>query len=162
MPNRAPIQCNYPACQIAAVTGTNYCAPHTKPANEVERAENNSRLRDAPWRALHSNAAWRNVRLFILSRDPLCTLQITDMCKTHGGDESTVADHVRDHKGNTTLFYDTANLRGVCKPCHDKKTGETSRGDSDPNAPVATGAEGKQWTSSINSAALDAALARED
>jgi 5-methylcytosine-specific restriction protein A len=161
MPNRAPRQCGYPACQIAAVAGTNYCAPHTKPAAEVERAENNSRLRDAPWRALYQNAAWRNLREFILSRDPLCQLMLTDKCRQHGGDESTVADHIKDHKGNTTLFYDTQNIQGVCKPCHDQKTGMT-RGNSDPNALVATGAEGKQWTSSIDSAALDRALARED
>jgi 5-methylcytosine-specific restriction protein A len=160
MLNRAPIQCNYPSCQIVVEPGTGYCAAHTKRVAHDRRAADNSRYQNQPWRALYHNESWRILREFVLSRDPLCKLQTTDKCKQHCGDESTVADHIRDHKGDTKLFYDRENLRGVCKPCHDRKTGET-RGDSDPNAPVATGAEGKQWISSMDSKALDAALARE-
>jgi len=160
MPNRAPIQCNYGSCPQAAEPGTGYCAQHLKPVANDRRASDKARYENQPWRALYHNEAWRILREFILSRDPLCKLMLVDKCRQHGGDESTVADHIKDHKGNTKLFYDRENIQGVCKPCHDMKTGMT-RGEADPAAPVATGAPGKQFLSSIDSVGLDAALARE-
>lgn len=35
-------------------------------------------------------------------------------------------DHVVPHRGNPALFWDRANLRGLCHACHARKTG---RGD---------------------------------
>ena len=43
--------------------------------------------------------------------------------------KATVVDHVVPHRGDPTLFWDRSNWRGLCKSCHDKKTG---REDSHP------------------------------
>lgn len=152
MPNRPPISCNYPGCAGGiAVRGTSYCEKHQKKDKEVEREADKARWQSSPWRHLYQNKAWRMLRIFILNRDPLC--------KICGREGSYVADHIRDHKGDPKLFYDPENLQGVCKPCHDKKTGET-RGNNDPGAPTAIGGggNGPMFVSSINPDAIDKAL----
>lgn len=158
MPMRPPISCNYPACPGIALPGTSYCQQHQKKSVEVEQERQYGRQR--PWYHLYNNVAWRkHLRPFILSRDPLCKLQLTEICRQHGGDPTSVADHIKDHKGDPKLFYDPANLQGVCAACHDVKTGETSHGDgADPAAPVQTGSVGKQFQSSLDTVALDKAL----
>ena len=62
-------------------------------------------------------------------RDIICVL-----CKR---EPSTIADHVLDHRGNLTLFYDPKNIRGLCKRCHDERTGrEHGHGDRKPDLPA--------------------------
>jgi 5-methylcytosine-specific restriction endonuclease McrA len=52
------------------------------------------------------------------------------VCKRY---PSTIADHKEDHRGNTAKFFDPANVRGVCKGCHDAKTGsQHGKGDRTP------------------------------
>jgi hypothetical protein len=106
---------------------------------------------------------WRDqLRPFILRRDPLCTI-----CDRAA---STVADHKIPHRGDWELFKDDANLAGVCKPCHDRKTAEKDGGfghtpKPDSNLPhiARTGEPGKQFqSSSISDAHLDAALGNVD
>jgi 5-methylcytosine-specific restriction protein A len=127
MPIKPPVGCDAPGCLALAIDRSIYCEKH-QPVRE-DREADRKRYHDQPWRALYNAAAWRiNLRPFILARDPLCKLQITDLCKQHGGDASTVADHIRDHKGDPALFFEPTNLRGVCKPCHDRKTGMTRGG----------------------------------
>ena len=43
--------------------------------------------------------------------------------------KATVVDHIVPHRGDPALFWDRSNWRGLCKSCHDKKTG---REDSHP------------------------------
>jgi len=77
---------------------------------------------------------------------------------------STIADHIKDHKGNWDLFRDDKNLRGICKPCHDERTARESGGFGNPqrkasDGPAATGSTGKQFTaSSVKPGKLDSAL----
>ena len=35
---------------------------------------------------------------------------------------ATVVDHVRPHKGNPAVFWDSTNLQSLCVQCHDAKT----------------------------------------
>jgi len=129
MPMQAPIACTHPGCKEQALHRSHYCKNHQTKDSGDNRQSDRQRYRDQPWRALYNAPAWRvHLRPFILARDPLCKLQITELCKQHGGDGTTVADHIRDHKGDPALFFDPKNLRGVCKPCHDKKTGGTRDG----------------------------------
>ena len=82
-----------------------------------------------PWKKYYDLAGWRkHTQPAVLARDPLCKLMITPLCAQHGGDASEVADHIKDHKGDLNLFFDMSNLQGVCKPCHDRKTGLTRGG----------------------------------
>jgi hypothetical protein len=55
------------------------------------------------------------LRALILRRDPVCV-------ECHRA-PSAVADHIADHEGNLELFFDEKNVRGICKACHDRKTG---------------------------------------
>lgn len=83
-----------------------------------------------PYKHLYASPAWKGpsgLRLVILRRDPVCTA-----CGTA---PSTVADHIKDHRGDLKLFYSPENVRGVCKPCHDKKTG-SMYGGGDRAVPV--------------------------
>ena len=92
---------------------------------------------------LYNNSRWRKLRMMVLLRDPIC--------KDCGRAPSTVADHVKDHRGNEKLFWDFNNLAGKCKPCHDKKTGSMhGGGDRKPEEPkpLENGIVANQGTSS--------------
>jgi len=67
------------------------------------------------YRKLYATKEWRSLRKVIFARD----LYTCQMCKTYAG-ASPVCDHIKDHKGDLSLFLDTANLRTLCKPCHDR------------------------------------------
>jgi 5-methylcytosine-specific restriction protein A len=57
--------------------------------------------------------AWRKIRARILQRDPICVL-------CHDA-PSTQCDHVQAKSAGGT--DDPSNLRGVCRGCHDSRTG---------------------------------------
>lgn len=71
---------------------------------------------------MYHTAAWARLRYLVLARDPICK----DPQKTECHRPSTVADHIKDHRGDPKLFYDLANLQGLCKECHNAKTALTS------------------------------------
>lgn len=63
---------------------------------------------------------WRKARNTYLSRpeNALCR-----SCQAQGKvTVATVVDHIKPHKGDQKLFWDTANWQPLCKPCHDSKT----------------------------------------
>lgn len=105
----------------------------------------------------YHRAHWKNLRKLVLSRDPVCRV-----CQRNA---ATIADHIIPHKGQWALFTDMANLQGICKPCHDKKTatenggfGNLSKPNAGPSAQP-TGTAGRQFiSSSIRVQKLDAAL----
>jgi 5-methylcytosine-specific restriction enzyme A len=42
------------------------------------------------------------------------------MCERQGRiTEATVVDHITPHKGDQSLFWDSANWQPLCKLCHD-------------------------------------------
>lgn len=112
-PLRACEQCRKPS-----EPGSNYCAEHQKTHDPLERRKAYDQWRSTrPGRQLYGLAAWNGpngLRLFTLRRDPICKI-----CNAR---PSNVADHVKDHKGDTSLFFARDNVRGVCKECHDEKT----------------------------------------
>lgn len=79
-----------------------------------------------PCRAYHHlyGNVWRDMRASYLAAHPLCV-----ECKKGGRCVvATVVDHVERHEGNPDLFYDSSNLQSLCKPCHDRKTWQETRG----------------------------------
>ena len=60
---------------------------------------------------------WRKIRARILQRDPLCTLAL-DCC----AGRSVEVDHI----GEATDHRDHM-LRGVCSPCHKRRTQQQAR-----------------------------------
>jgi 5-methylcytosine-specific restriction enzyme A len=96
-----------------AATG-NLCSACRARRHEDRVESDASRRYESPHRHLYKLPAWERLRQSILSRDPICKL-----C---GRAASAAVDHIKDHNGNMTLFFDPKNLRGVCKSCHDSKT----------------------------------------
>ncbi|VVB51687.1 Uncharacterised protein [uncultured archaeon] len=112
MPN-VPTACRTKGCGgYAADRGLcQECLKNEKPPERVSKFD-----RRKEWKHLYRKSRWRNhVQPAVLRRDPICRI-----CSHN---PSTVADHIRDHRGDETLFFDFKNLQGVCEPCHDNKTG---------------------------------------
>lgn len=78
-----------------------------------------SKFANAAYHHLYNSKRWRDpntgLRALVLRRDPVCVV-----CKRKA---SVIADHIRDHRGDERLFFDPKNVRGICKGCHDAKTG---------------------------------------
>lgn len=74
------------------------------------------------WRADKTNSAqrgygykWQRARKQWLAQHPLCV-----MCKAQGYiTAATVVDHIKPHKGDLRLFWDTSNWQSLCKRHHD-------------------------------------------
>jgi 5-methylcytosine-specific restriction endonuclease McrA len=71
--------------------------------------------------------------MIVLANDPICT----DGRVCGKRSLSTVVDHIiaavrwiAEHSGDLNSFFDTDNLHGVCKPCHDAKRETAERGDT--------------------------------
>lgn len=61
------------------------------------------------------NSRWRKARATFLAAHPLCV-----MCAKAGRvTAATVVDHIKPHKGDQRLFWDTANWQPLCKTHHD-------------------------------------------
>lgn len=122
-----------------------------------------SRRKANPWQKWYDRQIWRGpngLRYVTLARDPICRI-----CNRNA---STVADHIKPHKGVWELFCDLANLQGICEKCHALKTAKEDGGFGnktftgarpETNAAVTTGDSGKQFQSStISTKKLDKAL----
>jgi 5-methylcytosine-specific restriction protein A len=71
-------------------------------------------LQAEQWQKLYWTARWKRLRSRQLSAKPLCT-----MCQAAGKlTPATVADHIKDHKGDVALFFDPANLQSLCATHH--------------------------------------------
>lgn len=70
---------------------------------------------------LYNKKRWHDLRAAILRKQPVCQ----DPFKIGCHEPSTIGDHIKDHDGDLRVFYDFSNLQGLCKQCHDRKTGET-------------------------------------
>ena len=63
----------------------------------------------------YKTTAWRHLRTWHLSREPLCR-----RCRDEGRlTAATVVHHLRPHRGDWDLFRDPSNLASSCKRCHD-------------------------------------------
>lgn len=76
----------------------------------------NTRSETSTSHKLYKTARWRKLRKAQLARRPYCE------CPHHKGQKvlATVVDHIKAHKGDQRLFWNTQNLQSMSKPCHDK------------------------------------------
>ena len=102
--------CWHPGC--GKLTREGYCPLHRpKPAPRS--------LEAAAWRRWYSRKAWTDdLRPGQLLREPFCR----ECAKRGIRTWATDVDHIRDHKGDWTLFTDRANLQSLCHACHSRKT----------------------------------------
>ncbi len=101
----------YPGCGAWVPSG--YCAAH-EPQRQDRRSEEAK-----SWRWMYQTDAWhQDLRPAQLLREPFCR-----ECARRGiRTPATDVDHIRDHKGDWTLFIDPANLESLCHACHSRKT----------------------------------------
>lgn len=79
------------------------------------RAKDDRKVKAAqPWRWVYSDPRWPPLRNQVRSEEP--------RCRTGCGALTSVVDHIVPHRGDEQLAFDRANLQGLCKPCHDRKT----------------------------------------
>jgi 5-methylcytosine-specific restriction protein A len=72
----------------------------------------------AAYRKLYKGARWSRLRLAHLATHPLCARCLK--MKPRRLTPATVVHHVKEHKGDLTLFYDPANLESLCAQHHDR------------------------------------------
>jgi len=41
---------------------------------------------------------------------------------------ATIVDHIKPHRGDMVMFWDSSNWQPLCKPCHDRKTAREDGG----------------------------------
>lgn len=70
---------------------------------------------------------WQKARHYFLLKHPLCVY-----CEKQGRvTAATVVDHIKPHKGDMELFWDSDNWQPLCKTCHDSiKAREEARGEA--------------------------------
>lgn len=70
---------------------------------------------NSPWHHLYNTKRWYRLRWKQLQAEPLCRL-CTALGKVVA---AAIVDHVKPHKGDEKLFFDSTNLQSLCKHCHD-------------------------------------------
>lgn len=115
MDNKILRVCNKPGCHN--LTEGTYCALHCRDVKP----------RDSAYKRGY-NSAWRKARENYLTKHPFCA-----ECLKHGKHTAaTVVDHIKPHKGDKHLFWDSNNWQALCKQCHDRKTASTDGGFGHP------------------------------
>jgi len=104
--------CAQPNC--GRLTRSGLCPDH---ARQREQQRPNADIRR--W---YHTPRWRELRARVLREEPWCA-----SCAAGGVRRATTdADHITAHRGDPALFWNRANLHGLCHAHHAQKTG---RGD---------------------------------
>ncbi len=94
-----------------------------KPRIAVARSERVALMADGSWRTSGMTAAergyghrWRKARASFLREHPLCV-----MCQAEGLTvAATVVDHIKPHRGNQSLLWDSSNWQPLCTTHHSR------------------------------------------
>jgi 5-methylcytosine-specific restriction protein A len=79
------------------------------------RAKADVRVKESqPWRWVYSDPRWPPLRNQVRAEEP--------RCRCGCGGLTEVVDHITPHRGDEALAFDRANLQGLTKVCHDRKT----------------------------------------
>jgi 5-methylcytosine-specific restriction protein A len=70
------------------------------------------------------DSRWQKYRIRYLRDNPLCVRCLDKGTIT----PATVVDHIKPHKGDKKLFWDSKNHQSLCKQCHDIKTASEDGG----------------------------------
>jgi 5-methylcytosine-specific restriction enzyme A len=110
MPYAAPHPCAHPGCPKLT---------HDRRCREHRREEWKEQDRNRPSAVARGyGSEWRKASRQFLRENPLCA----ECLKTGRLRPSEVTDHIVPHKGNMTLFWDSANWQPLCWRCHSRKT----------------------------------------
>lgn len=113
MPWNAKRPCRHEGCARLCERGQLYCPEHMKGRtswqDDRERGTAAQRGYDAEWRV---------ARRYYLSGHPLCV----DCQKEGRITPATVVDHIKPHRGDRRLFWDSNNWQSLCAHHHSLKT----------------------------------------
>jgi 5-methylcytosine-specific restriction protein A len=85
----------------------------------MEHRRSNRTVRRWYYRARWVHPEW-GLRAQVLAEHPWCVV-----CHQRGILEpATEIDHITPHRGKAELFWNPANLQGLCTLCHHRKTGQ--------------------------------------
>ena len=90
-----------------------------------DKARDRVRLRNQPWRSWYKLKLWEDLRWQVLTRD-LFKCQICKRTIAEKG--QAVADHIKAHRGDRSLFWNPTNLQCLCAGCHDTVKQREERG----------------------------------
>lgn len=109
MANKPLRPCRHPGCP--ELTRDGWCPAHKpKPAPRRE---------SAVWHGWYNLPVWTDtLRPAQLLREPFCR----ECARLGTRTWATDVDHIRDHKGDWSLFTDPSNLESLCHSCHSRKT----------------------------------------
>jgi 5-methylcytosine-specific restriction enzyme A len=68
---------------------------------------------------------WRLASKAYLVKHPWCKACMADRWEHRA---AQVVDHVKPHRGDIGLFWDSSNWQPLCKECHDRKTAREDGG----------------------------------
>ena len=63
------------------------------------------------------NGQWRRARRQWLAAFPAC-----NVCGWIDASPEMVVDHIKPHRGDQNLFWDSDNWQTLCRRCHNEKT----------------------------------------
>ena len=110
MPIKALRPCKASGCP--ELTSGRYCPAHGEYEKAVERGYDTRRGSTAE---RGYGGRWQRAREAHLRHYPLCV-----NCLRNGRTEpGTVVDHIKPHRGDMKLFWDSSNWQSLCQPCHD-------------------------------------------
>ena len=113
MPSAARRPCTWAGCPALVEQGHgSRCEKHAVKARQAQDRERGT----AHERGY--TGAWQKARIAYLSAHPLCA----EHTRQGRVMPASVVDHIKPHKGDKTLFWDSANWQPLCKACHDRKT----------------------------------------
>lgn len=116
MPSKPFKPCIYPGC--IRLTKECYCDEHARQkAKQYDQQRGTAAQRGY-------DAKWRRYRIKFLAEHFYCI----ECLKQGKFVFATVVDHIKPHKGDIKLFWDTSNHQSLCKPCHDRKTAKEDGG----------------------------------
>ena len=95
MPKRPDTPCKHPGCAALVPYGTKYCGKHRSLHPEDTRSASSRGY----------GAAWNRARKLYLEAHPLCA----ECMKEGHYIRATDVDHIRPHRGDSTLFWDQSN-----------------------------------------------------
>lgn len=84
------------------------------------KSHDRARNQEKPWRSWYSRKRWKDIKAFVFAREQgVCQQTGIALLPTGTKPNSAVADHIQEHNGDPSLFWDPDNVQLVSKEYHD-------------------------------------------
>lgn len=112
MPHKPARPCRHLGCPALTLDVSGYCDTHKRQQQQLQDARRGTSTQRG------YDARWHKARTSYLHEHPLCV-----KCQAEGRiTPATVVDHIKPHRGNYDLMWDTNNWQALCARHHNIKT----------------------------------------